>query len=213
MKKILIVVIILLVIILISSMGNQKLKKENTIYTENKNFFEAPIQKEASGEKEQIIIGGKEITIKKLYSYEVSGRVVQTYEYKDYYYGDETYNTIAKKDVGIVWGNLVQDDILKNIKFSMNGARFLKYTYRRGDWKKKLGAPIKKLCSNNHLISDDETITSLIKQINKHDYIKISGYLINAYWGNSYLTTSISRDDEGNGACEVVYVTDIKWYK
>lgn len=213
MKKILIVVIILLVIILISSMGNQKLKKENTIYTENKNFFEAPIQKEASGEKEQIIIGGKEITIKKLYSYEVSGRVVQTYEYKDYYYGDETYNTIAKKDVGIVWGNLVQDDILKNIKFSMNGARFLKYTYRRGDWKKKLGAPIKKLCSNNHLISDDETITSLIKQIKKNDYIKISGYLINAYWGNSYLTTSISRDDEGNGACEVVYVTDIKWYK
>ena len=95
----------------------------------------------------------------------------------------------------------------------MNGARFLKYTYRRGDWKKKLGAPIKKLCSNNHLISDDETITSLIKQIKKNDYIKISGYLINAYWGNSYLTTSISRDDEGNGACEVVYVTDIKWYK
>ena len=213
MKKILIVIIILLVIILISSMSNQKLKKENTIYTENKNFFEAPIQKEASGEKEKIIIGGKEITIEKLYSYEVSGRVVQTYEYKDYYYGDETYNTIAKKDVGIVWGNLVQDDILKNIKFSMNGARFLKYTYRRGDWEKKLSSPIKKLCSNNHLISNDETITSLIKQIKKNDYIKISGYLINAYWGNSYLTTSISRDDEGNGACEVVYVTDIKWYK
>lgn len=213
MKKILIVIIILLVIILISSMSNQKLKKENTIYTENKNFFEAPIQKEASGEKEKIIIGGKEITIEKLYSYEVSGRVVQTYEYKDYYYGDETYNTIAKKDVGIVWGNLVQDDILKNIKFSMNGARFLKYTYRRGAWEKKLGSPIKKLCSNNHLISNDETITSLIKQIKKNDYIKISGYLINAYWDNSYLTTSISRDDEGNGACEVVYVTDIKWYK
>lgn len=95
----------------------------------------------------------------------------------------------------------------------MNGARFLKYTYRRGDWEKKLGSPIKKLCSNNHLISNDETITSLIKQIKKNDYIKISGYLINAYWGNSYLTTSISRDDEGNGACEVVYVTDIKWYK
>ena len=56
MKKILIVIIILLVIILISSMSNQKLKKENTIYTENKNFFEAPIQKEASGEKEKIII-------------------------------------------------------------------------------------------------------------------------------------------------------------
>lgn len=71
MKKILIVIIILLVIILISSMSNQKLKKENTIYTENKNFFEAPIQKETSGEKEQIIIGGKEITIEKLYSYEV----------------------------------------------------------------------------------------------------------------------------------------------
>ena len=69
MKKILIVIIILLVIILISSMSNQKLKKENTIYTENKNFFEAPIQNETSGEKEQIIIGGKEITIEKLYSY------------------------------------------------------------------------------------------------------------------------------------------------
>ena len=213
MKKILIVIIILLGIILISSMNTSKLKKENTIYTENKTFFEAPTQKETSGEKEKIIIDGKEITIEKLYSYEVSGRVVQTYEYKDYYYGDETYNTIAKKDVGIVWGNLVQDDILKNIKFSMNGARFLKYTYRRGDWEKKLSSPIKTLCSNNHLISDDETITSLIKQIKKNDYIKISGYLINAYWDNSYLTTSTSRDDEGNGACEVVYVTDIKWYK
>ena len=216
MKKIIITTLVVIFsIVFIQNCVNKNIKRKNSIYKEDKTFFEEPIQTAFSGDKEKIVINGQEITIQKLYNYEISGKVVKTYTYKDYYTGNEVYNTISKKDVGIIYGELVNDEYLKNIKFSMNGGRNLRYTYKYGEWLSKLGGKEKlmTLCTNNHLITDNSDIIQLIKYINEGDYVKISGYLVNVYWDNSYLKTSTTRDDDQNGACEVIYVTGVKWYK
>ena len=216
MKKIIITTLVVIFsIVFIQNCVNKNIKRKNSIYKEDKTFFEEPIQTAFSGDKEKIVINGQEITIQKLYNYEISGKVVKTYTYKDYYTGNEVYNTISKKDVGIIYGELVNDEYLKNIKFSMNGGRNLRYTYKYGEWLSKLGGKEKlmTLCTNNHLITDNSDISQLIKYINEGDYVKISGYLVNVYWDNSYLKTSTTRDDDQNGACEVIYVTGVKWYK
>lgn len=216
MKKIIISTIILIVlIIIVNNVRIENIKNNNSLSLKDTMFFDEPIQTKLSGEKEVLTVNGQEITIQKLYNYEISGKVVKTYTYKDYYTGNEVYNTISKKDVGIIYGELINDEYLKNIKFSMNGGRNIRYTYKYGEWLSKLGGEEKlmTLCTNNHLITDNQNISNLIKYISENDYVRISGYLVNVYWDNSYLKTSTTRDDDQNGACEVIYVTDVKWYK
>lgn len=216
MKKIIISIIILIILFtIVNNIRIENTKKDNSLSLDDTIFFDEPVQTKSSGEKEVLTVNGQEITIQKLYNYEISGKVVKTYTYKDYYTGNEVYNTISKKDVGIVYGDLVKSEYLDNIKFSMNGGRNLRYTYKYGEWLSKLGGKEKlmTLCTNNHLITDNSDISQLIKYINEGDYVKISGYLVNVYWDNSYLKTSTTRDDDQNGACEVIYVTGVKWYK
>ncbi len=71
-------------------------------------------------------------------------------------------------------------------------------------------------CSNNHLIPADNAIKRKIKRLKKGDHVRIQGYLVNVDAENSagkvYLwDTSVSRDDSGDGACEIIYVTNIQW--
>ena len=75
---------------------------------------------------------------------------------------------------------------------------------------------INRSSSNNHLVPSDSKIRSKIKKIRTGDHIKIKGYLVSIDGldedGNTfYWDSSISRDDTGDGACEVIYVTDVKW--
>jgi len=61
--------------------------------------------------------------------------------------------------------------------------------------------------SNNHLISDDDTIRDRVRDIRIGDQIRVRGYL--ASYGAPNVTprtTSTTRTDTGDGACETIYV-------
>ena len=61
--------------------------------------------------------------------------------------------------------------------------------------------------SNNHLISDDNTIRDQVRDIRIGDQIRVRGYL--ASYGSPNVIprgTSTSRTDKGDGACETIYV-------
>ncbi|MFP6837265.1 MAG: hypothetical protein VB948_14300, partial [Pseudomonadales bacterium] len=63
--------------------------------------------------------------------------------------------------------------------------------------------------SNNHLITDDGYLRDLIDNVQIGDQIRLQGWL--ASYGNDdgfHRGTSTTRTDEGNGACETIYVTD-----
>ena len=75
---------------------------------------------------------------------------------------------------------------------------------------------ITEFCSNNHLIPCDNKNKKLMDSIKEGDFVRIEGYLVNVYCkksDESYFNwnTSTSRNDTGNGACEIVYVTNITW--
>ena len=70
--------------------------------------------------------------------------------------------------------------------------------------------------SNNHLIPANDVIKREIKKIKRGDYVEIKGYLVDINGSNSgdgsfYWNSSKSREDTGDGSCEVIYVTDIEW--
>ena len=91
-------------------------------------------------------------------------------------------------------------------------------TYLDVEWLRSVGGE-KKLndyFSNNHIISSDKDVEKLIRSVKAGEYVKLDGYLVETYartdnggyfkWG-----TSLSRKDRGDGAGELLYVTNVTW--
>ena len=68
--------------------------------------------------------------------------------------------------------------------------------------------------SNNHLLTADPQIAKTIRSARRGDQIHITGYLVNyknALGAERH--TSTTREDTGQGACEVLYVTGFQILK
>ena len=65
------------------------------------------------------------------------------------------------------------------------------------------------------MISDDKFIRKKLRKIRVGDQIRIAGWLASYKNLNNGGTrgTSITRDDEGNGACETIYVSEVSILK
>ena len=64
--------------------------------------------------------------------------------------------------------------------------------------------------SNMHLIPGHPKIKQILESINKYDIVYIKGQLADVYLKDGVIKSSMKRDDLGAGACEVIYVTNIK---
>ena len=183
-------------------------------YVENLNDLPEPIQVDSLGGTVKKI-GGKNVDITFIKEYDISGRVVEI----ENYFGYSMYDKIAPKDVGIAWGVVGAAENKDRVKWSSYKDRTLGgYTVDDG-WLSPIGGVdnFSNYFSNNHLIPSDNKIKKLIKRIEVDDYVNIKGFLVNVEYktsmGKAYLGSSISRTDTGSHACEVIYVTDVKWLK
>lgn len=65
--------------------------------------------------------------------------------------------------------------------------------------------------SNMHVIPGDEYVEDVLSSLHRGDVISFSGFLVEVKaadgWG---WRSSLSRTDEGHGACEVVWVKRLK---
>ena len=172
-----------------------------------------PNQVEASGVFESSL-DGYDITFTKKADYTITGKVVE----KHYYFPFDIINKISRFDLGIVWGPLLSVDLKDKISFNNDGKRFLKYKYK-ASLINELGSEeaIVNSLSNNHVIHSNEHTLKLLRNVKKGDYIKIEGYLVDVTYkgkrnGGSW-TTSTTRTDHGDGACEIIYVTNVIWLK
>ena len=69
--------------------------------------------------------------------------------------------------------------------------------------------------SNNHIIPANEAILRAVdRHVKVHDRIVLEGYLVNVEGKNTEqrisMKTSLSREDGGRGACEIIYVTRLQ---
>lgn len=106
-------------------------------------------------------------------------------------------------DVCVVWGGTAVSPTLRDIDF-WNGIFTCNVsTNDRDAW----AAFRMNELSNNHLISDDETIRRQVRALQVGDQIRVSGYLASYTSDNgSKRGTSTSRNDTGDGACETIFV-------
>ncbi len=118
--------------------------------------------------------------------------------------------SIVPYDVTIGWGDLKSKDVYKTIKTVMSGRVVYWFYNSKCPLNEK---EINSMMSNNHLIPANKNVKKGIKKLRKTDVVYIEGYLANVSIHKPHIiersTSSLTRDDTGLGACEMIYVTRI----
>ena len=156
----------------------------------------------------------QQYTIKPKFDYELTG-VVMTYSdaagFTNIWHHRRWKDFINVRDLCVIWGDNVRTGVYKNMHFSSDSwTCWVSWNDRETGRIFQSNA-----LSNNHLLTNNNAIKSQMVQAEKGDVVYIKGVLVdysNQATGGSR-KTSISRDDDGNGACETIYVDEFKILK
>ncbi len=165
-------------------------------------FISDPVQVNLTNYQE-VFIPGKEGEVKAtlVAEYTIEAVVKGTQKYSDY------PSQIASRDFILAWGELNKKEVGKYIKYSQSG-RWYYYRYFEG-----LPVSVDYIgghSANVHIIHKDEEVLNEIKKIDKGDHVILHGYLVNVNFKDGPWNSSLSRNDTGNGACEIMYVTSVE---
>lgn len=137
-------------------------------------------------------------TLEALADFELEARVL----------GRETYRVdresdLAKYDLALGWQRMSDNRVLEKIDISQSGRWY--------HWKtEQFPIPrreIERSSANMHMVPANDWIEKQIGKLGPGDLVRISGYLVKAEGPDGWhWKSSLTRDDTGNGACELVYV-------
>ena len=123
---------------------------------------------------------------------------------KNYSNGKES--ELSPVDLALGWQNMSDQAIVNQFKISQSNRW---YRWRvSGDYP----IPRKEIqtqSANMHMIPANSLIDRTLKKAKKGQVISISGYLISANKKNWHWKSSLTRDDTGGGACELIYVESL----
>ncbi len=156
---------------------------------------------------------GLEMDVTYKYKYEVDALVVSAHAYN----GIGIQDTICPKDLALAWGKVAELNKDIDFQWSQSG-RFCRWYINSGEDLAKVGGVdvVNQQSSNNHIFPADSTVKDKLKKVKKGDHIHLEGYLVDISGTNKKgtpftWTSSTTRDDTGDGACEVIYTTNIEW--
>ena len=168
-----------------------------------------PVQAASDRHVFTTIIKGYTYTLTPRAVYDISGLVVSQHR------GDALVNIAHKadpgniKDVCVVWGEAITNGSYQRMKY-VSGEFTCTFSWSGG-----LTPPFNlEKISNNHLIPADPTVARRIRAIRIGDQVRMRGLLVDytvTENGREIFTrrTSLTRSDTGNGACEILYVTEL----
>ena len=169
-----------------------------------------PIQHETSLFKTNVAVPGGTATLSSDTSYSINAKVESARFY------DDTIGDLVPYDLLLAWGDLALDDVDSRLDWEQDD--------RRGQVSGSLGSAngvnlstsyVIGHVSNNHLIPSTDRIARAMKNIKAGDMVRINGRLVDIRMSlndNRVLTvnTSKTRTDQGEGACEVIYVEQLR---
>jgi hypothetical protein len=158
-----------------------------------------PVQLTLSAPQPAISKAGFSLT--PLATYSIEARVLGILHYK----GGEA-DELAPYDVAVGWGLMAQTSVLERLDISL-GARFYRWRY----WGEKPPIPVEQIfthSANMHLIPADEHVLAQIGALEPGMIVRMQGVLVEAVHprGIAPWRSSLARDDEGPGACELMLV-------
>ena len=141
-------------------------------------------------------------TLRPLAGFSIDARVLSR---QDYDSGREA--DLSPTDLALGWARMREDAVLDRLDISQSGRW---YFYRWSGDPPLPADEIARSSANMHLIPADDTVARTLGEVRDGDRVRIDGWLVQADAPDGWTwRSSLSRDDTGEGACEVIYVCGI----
>lgn len=144
----------------------------------------------------------EDFTITRRATFDIQARVLSR---ETYFWGNES--ELSPIDLALGWGRMSDQAVLDQI--SVRQGRRWYYT------RYALPPPIPeqeiiRSSANMHMIPADSSVERSLKKLRRGDVIRIKGYLVDINQASGWSwRTSLTREDTGQGACEIIYVEDV----
>jgi len=160
---------------------------------------QAPLQSEITGISPILV---KNYAIQPVADFSLEARVLAR---EDYRLGREA--DLSPTDLVLGWGKMADPDVVKQINIRQSGRWYF--------WQvQSFPIPRRQIetqSANMHFIPADEEVARILKQIRPGQLIALQGYLVNVNAEDGWRwRSSLSREDTGANACELIYVKHLK---
>ncbi len=139
-----------------------------------------------------------------LADFELEARVLSRADYSR-----DAGSSLAPMDLALGWGRMSDSAIIDQLDISQ-AARF--YSYR---WRQTPPLPLREIVrssANMHLIPADDAIERALGHVRAGMIVTLHGQLVDARRADGFRwTSSLTREDSGGGACELVLVDHLDW--
>jgi hypothetical protein len=141
------------------------------------------------------------VTFAPLAAFSATARVLAR---ADYHW--DALAAFAPIDLALGWGRMSDSAVLRDIDISQS-VRFYFWRVRRFPIPER---EIIESSANMHLIAADPDVARAIARTRVGDVVDFDGYLVEIDWPDgSKARSSLTRNDSGSGACEIVWVERI----
>lgn len=141
-------------------------------------------------------------TAKPLAGFSVAARVLSREDYTD---GREA--DFSPVDLALGWGPMRDDAVLSQLDISQSG-RF--YRYRWSGQPPIAPGEIVRSSANMHLVPANEAVADALDAVDAGDHVRIDGWLVQIDANDGWRwRSSLTREDSGAGACELIYVCGV----
>lgn len=133
--------------------------------------------------------------------FDITARVLSR---KDYSWGDDA--KLIPEDLALGWGRMSDSDVLAKIDISQSD-RFYYWHVNEFPIPRR---EIETSSANMHMIPADAGVAHQLEQVRVGQIIHLKGFLVDASRSDGWhWNTSMTRDDTGAGACELIYVESL----
>ena len=157
---------------------------------------QAPVQRNAAVAS-AFEVNGYEV--RALQAFAIKGRVLSVEHYRS---GREA--DLAPTDIAFGWGRMADPAIYEQLSISQ-GSRWYHWRY---SGKAPLPArEIETSSANMHLIPASREVARALSSVSKGQLVSVRGYLVEVRGRDGWMwRSSLTREDTGNGSCELVFV-------
>ena len=183
-------------------------RPEGAADSETIDIREDPLQLPLEGqEPNKISAQGYDITIKPKAEYVLKGLVLSRKNY-----GSDWNSIISPCDLAVAWGKMTTTGLYKKVKWSQGNRWYY--------WRYDEGFPfdnsfIARYSANVHAIPANDNLRAALLHISSGDTLEAYGFLVYVDAvkgeGNFWWNSSLSREDAGDGSCEVMYIDEIQF--
>lgn len=121
-------------------------------------------------------------------------------------YTSDYSSKISPMDLVLAWGELNQPEIIDSIDYRQSGRW---YYYKVKSESEITVDYVGDNSANTHIIPANKQVQKKIELIKENSLVEISGYLVNVFFKDGSWSSSLSRTDTGDGACEILLVEDV----